>query len=306
MTARALRARREAVDGVLLLDKPGGITSQTAVSRVKALYNAAKAGHTGTLDPMATGLLPIALGEATKFSSMLLDADKGYLATVRLGITTTTGDLEGDVIARSAVDIDRARIEPALATFRGNIVQIPPMFSALKHQGRALYAYAREGREVARVARPVTISALALEDYTAPDLRIFVTCSKGTYIRVLAEDIGKALGCGATLAGLRRTQVGRFSVADADGLDALAALNAEERRQRLLPVDVMLAERPAIRLDAAQLSRIANGQAVECATCEAGLVRLFDSRGRFLGIAEASSTGVIQPRRLIAQKGPNA
>lgn len=301
-----MRAKREVVDGVLLLDKPARITSQSAVSRVKALYNAAKAGHTGTLDPMATGLLPIALGEATKFSSVLLDADKGYLATIRLGITTTTGDLEGEVIAHADVDQNHARIEAALEKFRGHIVQTPPMYSALKHQGRALYTYAREGREIERVARPITISELRLEDYTAPDLRVFVACSKGTYIRVLAEDIGKELGCGATLAGLKRTHVGRFSVAQACGLDSLADMKGEERRQKLLPVDAMLSERPALRLDAAQLSRIACGQAVECATCDVGLVRLLDPQGLFVGIAEASSTGVVQPRRLIAHRAANA
>ena len=305
MTAGAVRARREAVDGVLLLDKPAGITSQTAVSRVKALYNAAKAGHTGTLDPMATGLLPIALGEATKFSSVLLDADKGYLATVRLGLTTTTGDLEGEIIARREIDQDRSRIEAALEQFRGDIVQIPPMYSALKHQGRALYTYAREGVEIERVARPVKVSVLTLEDYSVPDLRIFVACSKGTYIRVLAEDIGKVLGCGATLAALRRTQVGRFSVADGHNLDALAGLTIAERRDKLLPVDAMLTECPTMRLDEAQRARVANGQSVECTTCAPGLVRLFDSQGHFVGIAEASDNGILKPRRLIAQKAPN-
>jgi tRNA pseudouridine55 synthase len=294
------------IDGVLLLDKPAGITSQTAVSRVKALYNAAKAGHTGTLDPMATGLLPIALGEATKFSSVLLDADKGYLATVRLGLTTTTGDLEGELIARREVDQAPPRIEAALEQFRGDIVQTPPMYSALKHQGRALYTYAREGVEIERAARSVRISTLTLQDYSPPDLRILVACSKGTYIRVLAEDIGKVLGCGATLAGLRRVQVGRFSVADAHSLGALAALNLAERREKLLSVDAMLTERPAMRLDEAQFARIAKGQAVECTTCTPGVVRLFDPQGHFVGIAQASDTGILQPRRLVAQKGPNA
>ena len=305
MTAGAVRAKREAIDGVLLLDKPAGITSQTAVSRVKALFNAAKAGHTGTLDPMATGLLPIALGEATKFSSALLDADKAYLATVRLGLTTTTGDLEGGVIARGEVDQDRSGIETVLERFRGEIVQTPPMYSALKHQGRALYTYAREGVEIERMARAVTISTLVLEDYAAPDLRIFVACSKGTYIRVLAEDIGKALGCGATLAGLRRTQVGRFSVTDAHALNALDALSIPARREKLLPVDAMLAERPVMRLDEAQRARIANGQAVECTTCAPGLVRLVDAQGHFVGIAEAGDSGILKPRRLVAQKPPN-
>lgn len=303
MTARSLRAKREAVDGVLLLDKPPGITSQSAVSRVKHLYNAEKAGHTGTLDPAATGLLPIALGEATKFSSALLDADKTYVATVRLGITTATGDLEGEVTAQSTVETDVDRIEAALAQFRGEITQVPPMYSALKHQGKPLYTYARQGKEIERLPRAVTISELTLEDYIAPDLVLTVACSKGTYIRVLAEDLGRALGCGAALAALRRTRVGRFDVADATGLEALAAASAPERLQKLLAVDAMIAELPALSLDAHQSSRVASGQGVECVESLAvGVVRLLGPGGEFLGIAESTGSGRLQPRRLVASK----
>lgn len=303
MTASGRRAQRDAVDGVLLFDKPSGITSQSAVSRVKNLYNAAKAGHTGTLDPAATGLLPIALGEATKFSSALLDAGKGYLATVRLGITTTTGDLEGEVTARAPVDVDRARIDVVLPLFRGRITQIPPMHSALKHQGKALYTYARQGQDIERRPREVTISALTVEDYTAPDLVLTVACSKGTYIRVLAEDIGRALGCGAVLAALRRVRVGRFDIADAIDLESLVALSAPERLRKLLAVDCMLAELPELKLDQAQACRIAAGQTIECAEFfAAGVVRLFGPEGDFLGIAESAGGGVLQPRRLVATK----
>ena len=300
------RGRRRAVDGVLLLDKPAGITSQTAVARVKALYDAAKAGHTGTLDPMATGLLPIAFGEATKFSSALLDAAKGYLATVRLGTTTTTGDLEGEVTAVRPVDVDRGRLEAILRPFRGPIEQTPPMFSALKHQGKPLYAYAREGRDVAREPRAVTIEALELEAFQPPDIRIHVKCSKGTYIRVLAEDVGAALGCGACLASLRRTEVDRFTVANAIGLDALAALTDAQRRGCLLPVDAMLLGLPAIALDPAAAGRMLQGGHVAWQGPEAGLVRLYGPAASFLGVAHAEPGGVLQPRRLVAQKAPNS
>ena len=306
MIATPARARRVPTDGVLLLDKPSGITSQTAVARVKNLYNAAKAGHTGTLDPMATGLLPIAFGEATKFTSALLDAAKGYLATVRLGMTTTTGDLEGEVTAANPVDVDRARVEAVLERFRGPIEQTPPMYSALKHQGKPLYAYARKGEESARAPRTVTITALELEAFESPDLRIHVKCSKGTYIRVLAEDIGAALGCGACLAALRRTEVDRFTVSNAIGLDALAALTEAQRLDCLLPVDAMLLGLPAVALDAAAAGRMLQGGHVAWQGPEAGLVRLYGPEAAFLGVANAEPGGVLQPRRLVAQKAPNS
>ena len=299
------RRKRQAVDGVLLLDKPQGISSQTAVSRIKGLYNAAKAGHTGTLDPMATGLLPIAFGEATKFSSALLDAGKGYLATVRLGTTTTTGDMEGEVTATCAVDVDRSRIDAALAQFRGDIVQIPPMYSALKHQGKPLYAYARKGEEIAREPRALTIFTLEVEDYDAPDLKLFVQCSKGTYIRVLAEDIGKALGCGGCLAALRRTQVGRFRVEDAISFEVLAGMTDAGRAEVLLPVDSMVTELPAVQLDTAEMARVTHGQAVDRAAVVGGLVRLYGPGGVFLGIADVPAGGLLQPRRLVAPRPIN-
>ena len=305
MSAR--RAPRRAIDGVLLLDKPGGISSQTAVTRVKTLFNAAKAGHTDTLDPMATGLLPIALGEATKFSSVLLEAGKTYAATVRLGQTTTTGDLEGEVTGTSPVAVDLPLIEAVLARFRGEIVQTPPMYSALKHAGRPLYEYAREGTEIERVPRRVTISALTLESYKAGELCIAVACSKGTYIRVLGEDLGRALGCGACLSALRRTRVGRFDIAEAIGLHALAELPENVRETRLLPADAMLSGLPMIELDGAEARRILRGQAVEVeggAPAE-GLLRLYGPGRAFLGVGARADGGRVEPRRLIATKPVN-
>jgi len=304
VTAQRARTVRDAVDGVVLLDKPQGISSQTAVTRVKTLFNARKGGHTGTLDPMATGLLPIALGEATKFSNALLDAGKTYQATVRLGLTTTTGDLEGEVTATSAVAVDLSRVEAVLEQFRGEIVQTPPMYSALKHAGRPLYEYARAGTDVERTPRNVTIARLELEHYAGSELRINVACSKGTYIRVLAEDIGKALGCGACLAALRRTSVGRFDVADAVTLEGLSDLPETDRRALLLPVDAMLPELPVLELDATGARRIANGLAIECgAVPPAGLVRIYAPGKAFLGVGEVAPRGRLQPRRLVAWKG---
>jgi tRNA pseudouridine55 synthase len=294
------KSARRAIDGVLLLDKPIGITSQTAVTRAKRALWAAKAGHTGTLDPMATGLLPLAFGEATKFSQALLDADKAYLATVRLGITTTTGDLEGEVLTRSKVEVDRTQVEAVLGQFRGEIVQTPPMYSALKHAGKPLYEYARAGAEVARMPRRISIYDLELESFDAPDVRLRVACSKGTYIRVLAEDIGRTLGCGATLAALKRTRAGGFSVDDAVALDALEAMSEGERAARLLPVDALLAALPSLELDAGEARRLVRGQAIMRSAASPGLVRVYGPGSGFLGVAEASGEGALVPRRLVS------
>jgi tRNA pseudouridine55 synthase len=300
VSASSERKRGRAVNGVLLLDKPMSITSQGAVTRVKSLFEAAKAGHTGTLDPMATGLLPVTFGEATKFSQALLDADKAYLATVRLGLTTTTGDLEGETLTRSAVEVDRSQIDAAVAHFRGEIVQTPPMYSALKHAGKPLYEYARAGTDVVRVPRRVTIHALRVDRYEGPELRIDVACSKGTYIRVLAEDIGQALGCGATLVGLRRTRVGAFSVDDAVTLDALSSMTDDVRSRHLRPVDALLAGLPALELDADQTQRMVRGQVVVLQPTIIGLVRVYGRGSRFLGVAEASPDGHLVARRLLS------
>jgi tRNA pseudouridine55 synthase len=292
---------RRRLDGVLLLDKPHGITSQGAVSRAKRLLGAAKAGHTGTLDPMATGLLPLAFGEATKFAQSLLDADKGYVADVRLGVTTTTGDLEGEVVATRPVDVDRERLERVLERFRGEIVQTPPMYSALKHQGKPLYEYARAGTEVAREPRRVTIHALELEGFAGDTARVRVACSKGTYIRVLAEDIGAALGCGATLAALRRTAVGVFSIDAAMTLETLEGLPPEQRLAALRPPDTLIQGLAAVALDAAQARCIALGQSVSGVAGAAGLVRVYGPGAAFLGVGALGETGVLVPRRLVEQ-----
>jgi tRNA pseudouridine(55) synthase len=217
------RRKRVPVHGVLLLDKPEGLSSNDALVRAKRLLNAEKAGHTGTLDPFATGLLPLCFGEATKFSQDLLEADKTYETTVQLGVSTNTGDTEGEVTATAEVAVTPAQIEAVLARFRGPIAQVPPMHSALKRDGRPLYEYARAGITLEREARQVVIHALELLSYEAPLLRLSVTCSKGTYVRVLGEDIGAALGCGAHLKTLRRTAVGRLTLEGAITLEQLGA-----------------------------------------------------------------------------------
>jgi tRNA pseudouridine55 synthase len=242
VNARPPKKPRDLVDGVLLLDKPVGLSSNDALIKAKRIVNAKKAGHTGTLDPFATGLLPLCFGEATKFSQDLLEADKSYLATVHLGITTTTGDTEGEVLETRDVNVTPEQIEAALARFRGPILQVPPMYSALKRDGKALYEYAREGVTLEREARPVTIHALELVAYDAPNLEIRVTCSKGTYVRVLGEDIGATLGCGAHLNALRRVQVGALTTANMVTLEELQA--HEDPLSLLAPVDALLSSFP--------------------------------------------------------------
>ena len=242
------RIVRRPLHGVLLLDKPLGWTSNDALQKVKGLMRAEKGGHTGTLDPLATGLLPLCFGAATKFSQASLDADKRYLATLRLGQRTSTGDGEGEVIEEHPVDCDRATLEAVCRRFCGTIDQLPPMHSALKHQGRALYEYARAGVEVERARRPVTIHSLAIVDWQAPLLMIDVSCSKGTYIRTLAEDIGVALGCGAHLSALRRTGSGGLDVKESITIEALTDLSEAERDARLLVADVLVAAWPEVHL----------------------------------------------------------
>ena len=299
---------RRRVDGVLLLDKPLGVTSQAAVTRARHLLMAAKAGHTGTLDPMASGLLPVCFGEATKFSHMLLDSDKTYAATVRLGVTTTTGDSEGEITGGSAAVFTLAEIEAVLQHFRGESLQVPPMYSALKHAGQPLYKYARAGREIPRAARPIKIAALDAVSLQGNELGITVTCSKGTYIRVLAEDIGRVLGCGACLAGLRRTAVGAFRLGqDALTLEELEQIPPDARAARLLPVDVLVAGLPRTDLDLQQARRIVAGQILELQgqTC-AGLTRIYGPGQEFLGVAELQPPDRLVARRLLAQAQASA
>jgi len=299
-----IKRMRDLVDGVLLLDKPVGLSSNDALIRAKRVLNAKKAGHTGTLDPFATGLLPLCFGEATKFSQDLLEADKTYEATVHLGIMTNTGDTEGEAIETLPVDVTEAQIEAALARFRGPIMQIPPMYSALKRDGKAYYEYAREGITLEREARPVTIHALEFMAYDAPMLKIRVTCSKGTYVRVLGEDIGAALGCGAHLNALRRTQVGPLTI---DGMITMEALQAHAEPLTLLaPVDALLSSFPAVELTAElavrflQGQRLALGKEAVVVPAELGRVRVY-SEGKLLGTAQLQEYAILAPERLIAK-----
>ncbi|MDP3669698.1 MAG: tRNA pseudouridine(55) synthase TruB [Telluria sp.] len=293
---------RDLVDGVLLLDKPVGLSSNDALIKAKRVLNAKKAGHTGTLDPFATGLLPLCFGEATKFSQDLLEADKTYETLVHLGLSTSTGDTEGEVTATREVNVTRAQIEAVLAQFRGPIMQVPPMYSALKRDGKAYYEYAREGITLEREARPVTIHALEFISYQAPMLELAVTCSKGTYIRVLGEDIGNALGCGAHLNALRRTQVGALTAA---GMVTLEALQANEAPLALLaPVDALLSSFPALELTAELSRRFLQGQRLalgkeEVALPAQGRVRVYHD-GRLLGTAILQEYAVLAPERLVA------
>lgn len=300
------RRKRVPVHGVLLLDKPEGLSSNDALVRAKRLLNAEKAGHTGTLDPFATGLLPLCFGEATKFSQDLLEADKTYETTVHLGIRTDTGDTEGEVIATAEVDVTPAQIEAVLAQFRGPIAQVPPMHSALKRDGRPLYEYARAGITLEREARQVVIHSLALLSYEAPLLRLAVTCSKGTYIRVLGEDIGAALGCGAHLKTLRRTAVGRLTLEGAMTLDQLGALDEPQRAAALAPVDALLSSFPLLNLDDELARRFLHGQRLALGQSDigtlpqAGRVKVYrQSDARLLGIAQLMEYGVLAPERLV-------
>lgn len=297
------RPGRRALDGVLLLDKPSGLTSHAAVQRALRLFQAAKGGHTGTLDPLATGLLPVCLGEATKFAQLLLDSDKTYLATIRLGMTTTTGDMEGELLARAPVAVDRRQVTGSLARFVGEISQVPPMYSALKQGGEPLYKLARAGKEVPREPRRIVIRSLELIDFTGEELVARVRCSKGTYVRVLAEDIGRELGCGGCLAALRREAVGDFSL-DGGGItfEQLEALPVPERDAVLLPADALVASLPRVELDAAGMRRLGQGQAVENQEAPAqGLARVYGPAHEFVGVAEVTAPGRLIARRLTAR-----
>lgn len=305
MSERPIKKPRDAIDGVLLLDKPVGLSSNDALIKAKRILNAKKAGHTGTLDPFATGLLPLCFGEATKFSQDLLEADKTYDATVHLGVMTTTGDTEGEVLETREVDVTLEQIEAALARFRGPILQVPPMYSALKRDGKALYEYAREGITLEREARPVTIHGLELLGYAAPMLHIRVTCSKGTYVRVLGEDIGAALGCGAHLNALRRIGVGALAASAMITLDALMA--HPDPRSLLAPVDALLSSFPRVALTDALATRFLQGQRLALGKEEAvvvpagqGRVRVYHGE-QLLGTGVLGEYAILAPERLIAR-----
>lgn len=297
------RASRR-VDGVLLLNKPLGISSQQAVSRVRHAFSAAKAGHTGTLDPAADGLLPVCLGEATKFSHLLLDADKTYLATLHLGVVTNTGDAEGEVLETRPAVTDLALILRTLEQFRGAISQTPPMHSALKHHGVPLYAYARKGVEIERQPRDIHIYDLQLIDLKAEYLQLQIHCSKGTYIRVLAQDIGIALGCGASLSALTRTQSGAFGLTHERVCtpDALMALPPAERARWLLPVDVLLGGLPLLNVTEPEAARLLLGQKLGLKQAGiSGFARVYGPNQRFLGLVEVGEGGRTVPIRMLAQ-----
>jgi tRNA pseudouridine55 synthase len=288
------------VNGVLLLDKPLGFSSNQALQKVKWLFQAAKAGHTGTLDPLATGLLPICLGEATKFAQYVTDADKTYFATIKLGATTNTGDAEGEVLTTAPVNVTLAQFQAVCLQFMGEILQMPPMYSALKHEGRALYEYAREGVDIARQIRIIHISNIVVENFAADIAQITVACSKGTYIRTLAEDIGAALGCGAHLIGLRRTETAGYLLPNAITIEQLEAMTIEAREALLLPVDSAIEHLPVVTLNADAAFYIMQGQAVwQAGKTPNGDLRLYDEENNFLGLGYLQSDGKIAPKRLI-------
>jgi tRNA pseudouridine55 synthase len=299
VNGKPARLTRRAVHGVLLLDKPVGLTSNQALQRAKRLLRAEKAGHTGTLDPLADGLLPICFGAATKFAQACLDADKRYQATLELGARTASGDRETPVIERRAVALDRAAIDAACQRFVGAIEQLPPMHSALKKNGKALYDYARAGIEVERTPRRVTIMRLDVLKFAATHLVIEVACSKGTYIRTLADDIGQALGCGAHLAALRRTGAGRLDVRDAVTLEMLETSSEAERDALLLPTDCLLADWPAVRLQADEAGRFMTGLRRRIDGADAAAVRVYGCEpAAFLGSAHISAGELIADRLL--------
>ena len=293
---RTRRPRRR-VDGVLLLDKPSGLSSNAALQRAKRAFDAEKAGHTGTLDPLASGLLPLCFGEATKFARFLLEADKRYIASVRFGVTTTTQDAEGAEVESRPVDFGRAAVEAALPAFMGELWQVPPAHSALKFEGRNYYEYAREGIDIPRQPRSVRIDRLTLVDWESPVATLDVVCSKGTYIRALAFDLGEALSCGAYLAGLRRVATGGFDLAAATTLEALEHCASEARDALLLPVDCLLAAMPRLEVDGEAAARLRQGQPIAAPRLPGLVFRVYDPEGRLLGIVRREAEALV-PERL--------
>ena len=299
------RRRGRDVNGVVVLDKPVGMSSNDAVQRVKRLFNARKVGHTGSLDPLATGVLPLCLGEATKFSQYLLTSDKTYVATLRLGVSTDSGDVDGKVIEeRSVGEIPRDRLEAALEGFRGDIEQVPSMFSAVKHQGQPLYKLARQGIEIEREARPVTIYRNEIVDFEGDRLTIEVHCSKGTYVRTIAHDLGEVLGCGAHVVALRRTMAGPYIEDDLVTLDQVTRMAEDGRLDELLrPVATTVGQWPPVELAGAPAFYLKQGQPVLVPHAPTeGWVRLYEQEndnGRFIGVGEILTDGRVAPRRLL-------
>jgi tRNA pseudouridine55 synthase len=298
----AFAGRQESVDGVVMLDKPLGLSSNAALQAVRKLFGRVKGGHTGTLDPLASGLLPVCLGAATKFAGGLLEADKTYDAVILLGIATTTGDAEGDPILEASPEGCMARLPQVLEVFTGDVDQVPPMFSAIKHRGRPLYDYARAGQSVERQARRVRVYALELLSTSGVEVSVRVRCSKGTYIRTLANDIGLRLGCGAHLKALRRIGIGGFKIDQAFGLDQLAQLTETERRSCLRSADVLLADLPAVVVDCVQAEALMQGRSV-AVPAPLGAVRLYAEDGLFLGLG-AGGHGLLLPKRMWVRNHP--
>ncbi|NBI43927.1 tRNA pseudouridine(55) synthase TruB [[Haemophilus] felis] len=299
------RKKGRDIHGIFLLDKSQGMSSNDIMQKVKRLFNANKAGHTGALDPLATGMLPICLGEATKFSQFLLDSDKRYLVIAKLGERTDTSDADGQVVQVREVNCELKDVLAALEQFRGNILQVPTMFSALKHQGKPLYEYARQGITVEREARPIQIFELKFIEYQPPFLTLEVLCSKGTYIRTLIDDLGEHLGCGAHVTMLRRLAVAQYPAEKMMSIDTLQQLAEQQDLslldQHLLPIDSALSVLPALYLDEQQTKAVGFGQRVKFINSQKlqGQVRLFSVHKVFLGVAEVDSNNVIRPQRMV-------
>ena len=299
MPARKAAKYRD-IDGVLILDKPAGCSSNQALQQVRRLYRARKAGHCGSLDPLATGVLPLCLGQATRSSSYLLGASKTYRASARLGQTTATGDAEGEMLDSRPVDVSREQVKSVLMRFRGRIDQVPPMYSALRHQGKRLYQLARGGRQVEREPRRIEIHELELLGFEHERLDFEVCCSSGTYVRTLAEDIGNALGCGAHLTALRRTAVDRLSLRDAVGLEQLMATDETRLDELLQPVSAALEQFAELRLDAGASRDIGHGRRVKLVQpTAAGLYRLVSAEGFFIGLGEVGADAELSAKRLM-------
>lgn len=307
------RRRGRDIHGVLLLDKPQGLSSNDALQKVKRIYNANRAGHTGALDPLATGMLPICLGEATKFSQYLLDSDKRYRVIARLGQRTDTSDADGQVVQERPVNFTQAQLDAALDTFRGDIQQVPSMFSALKYQGKKLYEYARQGIEVPREARSITVYELQFIRWEGDELELEIHCSKGTYIRTITDDLGELLGCGAHVIYLRRLQVAKYPIARMVTLEQLNALLEQAQEQGiapselldplLMPMDSPAEDFPEVNLLPAVAGYVKQGQPVQAAGAPAsGLVRITEGEERkFIGIGEIADDGRVAPRRLVVE-----
>jgi tRNA pseudouridine55 synthase len=303
VSTRGVMRGTNPIDGILLLDKPAGLSSNAALQRAKRAFGARKAGHTGSLDPLASGMLPICFGEATKVAGALLDGRKRYEFVIALGERTPSGDTESEVVeVRCVPSLETAHVQTVLESFAGTRMQTPPMYSALKHQGKPLYRLARRGIEVARAPRAITLEDIDLDSLSGSRLSLRVTCSKGTYIRALAEEIAAALGTVGHVATLRRLWAAPFESLPMRDLDELEAADAARRAGFLLPPDAALRDLPQVQLSAADASRLLNGQSVSLQACApVERMRVYDRAGRFLGVASLSSAGELQPVRLAAR-----